>query len=365
MNHNNSKALFLSIFMMFLMISAHGQNRYLHLTGSIENEEKVSADLVITGEKIYGFIQNHFTREAPLRVTGSLLDGGIINLIDKTTDIEFITATMSENDLITGKWKDFAGEERPFEMSVIYPEGSHKFGVTAVSSMQSLIDSPDSPMAVFESCILTPSNSLNKAFNDSFMTLVYKDLFKSNNASDPNVMLKSHESAFFDQYRVNNTDINTKENYQYLNWEKRKILSVVFNESDLVSLNFQDYTYTGGTSGLEMNKYLVFDFTKGNKIGIYDILQKEKENTLSELIKSEICRKLNIDPSGQLTDNGFFSNDVFVTSNFCLTSYGIVFHYNTYELAGQETGPLSVYLPFNNLTEVLISEGITARIVVK
>jgi hypothetical protein len=362
MTNNFRIATVFSALMFLIALQSLGQDRYLHLRGSIESEEKVSADLVITGEKIHGFIQNHFTHEAPRRVTGSLLDGGIINLIDKTTDIEFITARMSENDLITGKWKDFAGEERPFEMSVMYPEGSRKFGVNAISSMQSLIDSPDSPMAAFESCIFIPSNSVNKAFDDSFMTMVYKDLFKSNNANDPNVMLKSHESAFFDQYRVNNTDINTKENYQFLNWEKRKILSVVFNESDLVSLNFQDYTYTGGASGLEMNRYLVFDFTKGAKIGIFDIIQKEKETVLVDLIKAEISRKLNIDSSGLLTDYGFFSNDVFVTSNFCLTSYGIVFHYNTYELAGQETGPLSVYLPFNNLTEVLIKEGIIERI---
>lgn len=362
MNHKKSKVLFLSIFMTLFMISAYGQNRYLHLTGSIESEEKVSADLVIAGEKVYGFIQNHFTREAPVGVSGSLLEGGIINLIDKTTDNELIAATMTENGLITGKWKNNSGEERPFEMTVENADENVQFNVSAVSSMQSLVETPDSPIAVFESSVLSSSNPQNKSVHENFMTLIYKELYKSSDITDPMVMLKSHENTFFEQYRMSNTDINTKENYQFLNWEKRKILSVVFNESDLVSLNFQDYTYTGGASGLEMNRYLVFDFAKGTKIGIFDIVQNEKENTLSELIKSEISRKLNIDPSGQLTDYGFFSNDVFVTSNFCLTSYGIVFHYNTYELAGQETGPLSVYLPFNYLMEVLIKEGIIERI---
>lgn len=351
-----------SVLMFLIALQSLGQNRYLHLRGSIESEEKVSADLVIAGEKVYGFIQNHFNREAPVGVSGSLLEGGIINLIDKTTDNELIAATMTENGLITGKWKNNSGEERPFEMTVVNADENVQFNVSAVSSMQSLVETPDSPIAVFESSVLSPSNPQNKSVHENFMTLIYKELYKSSDITDPMVMLKSHENTFFEQYRMSNTDINTKENYQFLNWEKRKILSVVFNESDLVSLNFQDYTYTGGASGLEMNRYLVFDFTKGTKIGIFDIVQNEKENTLSELIKSEISRKLNIDPSGQLTDYGFFSNDVFVTSNFCLTSYGIVFHYNTYELAGQETGPLSVYLPFNNLMEVLIKEGIIERI---
>lgn len=351
-----------SVLMFLIALQSLGQNRYLHLRGSIESEEKVSADLVIAGEKVYGFIQNHFTREAPVGVSGSLLEGGIINLIDKTTDNELIAATMTENGLITGKWKNNSGEERPFEMTVVNADENVQFNVSAVSSMQSLVETPDSPIAVFESSVLSPSNPQNKSVHENFMTLIYKEFYKSSDITDPMVLLKSHENTFFEKYRMSNTDINTKENYQFLNWEKRRILSIVLNESDLVGFNFRDYTYTGGTSGLEINKYLVFDFSKGSRVSIYDIVQKEKEAELKNLIRAELCRNLSIDPSDLLTNHGFFDNDVYVTANFTLTYYGIVFQYNTYELAGQETGPVSVFLSFDNLKEVILREGIIERI---
>ena len=148
-----------------------------------------------------------------------------------------------------------------------------------------------------------------------------------------------------------------------LNWEKRKVTSVVYNVLDIVSLHYQDYTYTGGGAALEITRYLVFDFSSGKQIKLSDLIPSENQPKLSQKIKEAICRKFELDPSARLTDNGFFSDEVFVPENFYLTGYGIGFHYNTYELAGQETGPVSVFLSFDKINGLVAQSELFKRLI--
>ncbi|MBW6491547.1 MAG: DUF3298 and DUF4163 domain-containing protein [Lentimicrobium sp.] len=344
------------------MTCAQDQNKYVHLLGYIDSEEKVSADLIFAGQKVYGFIHNHFTGDIPLELSGTLLEDGKIVLAEVHTDETIIEAKLLDEVTLSGTWKNETGELRPFEMSVRFLEGSRQFRVTAVSSLQPLYDQPDSPVAVYESVILSASGDTDKTSAEKLMTMIYKDLFRLSTQTDALIMLKDQETKFFEQYRSNNLDINTKENYQYLNWEKRKLLSVIYNDKDLLSLKLHDYAYTGGTSGLSISRYLVYDFVTGKKIAPSNLFLPESESRLSKLIRSSICSKLNIDPDFSLSDYGFFSNEIPVSQNFFITSSGVGFHYNTYELAGQETGPLSVFISFEQIKELVNPESQILRV---
>lgn len=345
-----------SVFLMVFsagMAIAQEQDKYLHLSGHIDSEEQLSADLIIAGGKVFGNIHNHFTGDPPFEVSGTLDENGNLVLAEASTDHTVIDAKLLKEETITGTWKNEAGESRPFELFVSFSESSRRFRVASVSSLQPLSEQADSPVAAFESVILSPSGDTDKANAEKLMAYITKDMFKINLQTDPLIMLKNQESVFFEQYRTNNKDISAKENYQYLNWQKRKLLSVIYNDKDLVSLKLQDYAYTGGTSGLNISRYLVYDFIGAKKITPSDLFNAESEKKLSGLIRSSICSKLNIDPGMLLTDFGFFSDEIPVSSNFYISSTGLGFHYNTYEIAGQETGPLSVFLSIEQIKELL------------
>lgn len=357
------KILTLFAFLTFYAFSTLvAQEKYVHLMGSTEKNLAVSVDLIINGQKASGFL--HTGLESPIAVNGELIDSDSLVLYRELTDKILITYRLDANGKITGKWSD-ENDSQTIELSESYPEGTQQFMVSAVSSVQPLVDATDSPIAVFNSCIVIPEKSLNKNIADKFQALLYSNFFRTSTVLDSKTMLQNEQSAYFDQYRSKNIDINSPENYPMLNWEKRKVTSIVYNASDIVSLQYQDYTYTGGSAALEISRYLVFDFSSDNQIKLQDLIPEENQSKVSKKIKEAICLNLNLDTSTNLKNNGFFSNEVFVSDNFYLTGYGIGFHYNTYELAGQETGPISVFLPFDSLQGLLSESDIFERITAK
>ena len=354
--------LLFHLFISFVSPSVYGQDRYLHLTGSFENGDPVSADFILAGQKISGFLHNGFPD--PVAVYGEVLSGDSLQLSVKFSDKPLIVATLSMDGQMTGTWT-VNGVSRSFQLSETYLPGSQKFQMQSVSSIQPLTDAPGSPFAVFESTAVIPEESMGKAIADKFQSLIYTTLFRAKTAVDFKTMLQNEQSAFFDQYRSKNIDINTKENYPLLNWEKRKLMDVVFNASDIVSLQFEDYTYTGGTAALQITRYLVVDASNGKQIQLSDLISEENQAELGKRLRNEICQNLHMQTTVQLTDYGFFTDEVFASGNFYITSTGIGFHYNTYELAGQETGAVSVFLSFDKLKGLLGESDIIKRVASK
>jgi hypothetical protein len=338
------------------------QEKYMHFMGSSEKGQAISLDLTIIDQKVSGFL--HTALNSPIAIKGALMNEDSLILYQLMPEKPLIAASLNAEGEMKGDWAD-ESNGHPIELSESYPSGTHRFQALAVSSIQPLVDAPDSPFAVFESSVIIPDETMDKGISDKFQSLLHSTLFRAKTAVDPKTMLQNEQSAYFDQYRSKNIDINSKENYPLLNWEKRKLMTVVFNAADLASLQFQDYTYTGGGAALEISRYLVFDVGSGRQIKLPDLVQTENMVKLSQKIREAICRNLNLDTSANLKNNGFFSNEVFVSENFYLTGYGIGFHYNTYELAGQETGPVSVFLSFDSVEDLLGESNIYQRVASK
>lgn len=363
----NSKNFIMRISIAFLLFnllilaispSAYGQDCYLHLTGSSKNNPTVSADLIITGQKVSGFFHPGIT--APIAVKGELINQDSLVLYQHSSDKVLITAKLYADGKMSGKWLD-GNNAKTLELTESYPAGTQKLKVLEVSSIQPLVEAVDSPFAVFESTVIIPEESMDKAKAEKFKSLVLTNLFRAKSAVDFKTLLQNEKSAYFDQYRSKNIDINTKENYPLLNWEKRKLMDVVFNTSDIISLHFEDYTYTGGSAALQITRYLVIDASNGAQIQLSDLIAKDNQTELGKRIRDEMCTSLHLESSALLTDHGFFSDEVAASNNFYITASGIGFHYNTYELANQETGPVSVFLSFEKLDGLLVHSDIAKR----
>ncbi len=341
-----------AILLMACFITAKAQDRYLHLKGNIDNEEAVTADFVIFGSKITGTVQNHFSAGAPVFLHGVISPEGLLELRDKTSDKIVISGSLSESEVLFGKWHH-DDEESPFEMSPQLPEGSRPFDVIAVSSIQPLTAQPGSPLASYESTFLSLPGNKYGILRDQLTGLVFRELFRSEPAGEPVAMLKNNESAFFSQYQTSNAGIDIEDNYRFLNWEKSRLLTVVYNGNNVISLYMRDYAYTGGDSGLEMGRFLVFDALEGKKVSFTDIFMPEASASLAALLRNAVCSKTGIDPTADLTGYGYFSNEIPAPQHFALTAYGILCHYNIYEIAGPETGAINIFLPYRQLQPLL------------
>jgi hypothetical protein len=254
-------------------------------------------------------------------------------------------------------WEKTGSKDKyPFTLNEEYSGGSIPYKLYSVRSKTSLTGAKDSPMALFESSVLLPPDTMNRKVAQGLTKLMNARFFGSDSLREPQALFKELETRFFNHYKTNNSDINTAENYQYLNWEKRKNTLVMFNEQYITTFQFNDYAYTGGSFGLNITKYLVFDVRTGRDMKLADIFAPGYYDKLGSMITNRIKEHINIGKDDLLSSYGFFIDLIEPTENFYINTTGIGFHYNTYEIAGTEAGPQDVFIPFSDVKQLLTNQ---------
>ncbi len=136
-------------------------------------------------------------------------------------------------------------------------------------------------------------------------------------------------------------------------WEAKVSGIVTFENSDLVTIALENYTYTGGAHGYFYKIFLSFDRKKGLEIepnelfGNLDGFQQLAESKFREAY--EVAADVNINATGFMFDNDTFH----LPENFGFTAEGIELHYNQYEAASYADGPLVVMISFTEANPFL------------
>jgi hypothetical protein len=325
------------------------------MKGTIGTNEPVTADLVISENRVEGFYNNNnHGQRISIAISGELQNDGSIVMNDKVSDKLIFTGQLSKGNQISGMWeKNGSKDKYPFTLNEEYSGGSIPYKLYSVRSKTSLTGAKDSPVALFESSVLLPPDTMNRKVALVLNNVMYSRFFGSEKVQEPKILFKELETRFFNHYQTNNADINTAENYQYLNWEKRKNMLVMFNEQYITTFQFNDYAYTGGSFGLNITKYLVFDVRTGREMKLADIFAPGFYDKLGSMITNRIKDQLSIGKDDLLSSNGFFTDLVDPTENFYINTTGIGFHYNTYEIAGTEAGPQDIFIPFSEVKHLL------------
>ena len=73
-------------------------------------------------------------------------------------------------------------------------------------------------------------------------------------------------------------------------------------------------------------------------------------------------QKCQVNEPNSLLEKGFFTiEDIVPNNNFFLDEEGIHYAYNQYEIAPYAMGVISVTVPYTDLEDILIPEGIVSR----
>lgn len=111
-------------------------------------------------------------------------------------------------------------------------------------------------------------------------------------------------------------------------------------------------TYLGGAHGMEVTEYHTYSLTDGYELGYKELFREDRLEDLQIAIHKKICEKYETEES-DLSDAGFFSDPIAVTDNFRLTSEGLTFHYNPYEVGCYALGSVTVEFDWEELAEFL------------
>ena len=127
---------------------------------------------------------------------------------------------------------------------------------------------------------------------------------------------------------------------------------VSYTSRSFISLALNSSSYTGGTHPNTNINYINID-ESGERITSLDYFFNSREK-ITDLAEKQFRAQHNLQPDQSLSEKGFlFENDEFsLPDNFGFTSSGVVFYYNSYEIAPYAEGPTALIIPFYKLKSI-------------
>jgi hypothetical protein len=120
----------------------------------------------------------------------------------------------------------------------------------------------------------------------------------------------------------------------------------------LVVCRSREY-YLGGAHGMREKQYFLFDTVKGKQIGLDELIRKNAHMTLRYLMAAKLREHAGLEKTASLSQGGFFTDLPEIPENFFLTSDGLGFHWDPYEIAPYVTGPVAIVIPYDELMDAL------------
>ncbi len=354
--------------LLFIATMAVAQNNskaaYHRMEGSIGNDIEVTANFIRLFDKVEGNYQYKFKENDAttffgkmLEVEGKVFKNDSLYLKEYGADDASFLGVWNDKSY-KGQWK-VPGEDNDY-MEVLlkeyYPHGSLPFKVYYLNSEEKLMDGVNnSPTATLELTFVYPKdNSLSPGVLDSVKQIINKgffgDHFKQNR---PEIMLQSYEKEYYQNYKSTNLEAYKEMGGASFSWSSVNAMSVLFNSSYLLCVEYQRYAFTGGAHGITNNAYDIIDLKNGRVLTYNDIFIKGADSALSALLTHKMLKKYKTKDEADLKTLGFFVNKISPNQNVYVTGNGIGFKYASYEIAPYSYGMPEVFLPFNECKDLI------------
>jgi len=130
------------------------------------------------------------------------------------------------------------------------------------------------------------------------------------------------------------------------------VSSVAFSPRFIV-YQIMSSMYEGGAHGLTVSTFLNYDFVKGRVIDFDSAFLPESSEALLNAVKEKLMSDNGVESLKELDAKGFFTDQLFLSRNFYLQGYNVVFHYQPYDIAPYSTGAVDVSIPFYVISDYL------------
>lgn len=120
---------------------------------------------------------------------------------------------------------------------------------------------------------------------------------------------------------------------------------LLYKDSEIMSYEINSYIYSGGAHGNSSVNYFVFDLKTGKRLAERDIFKENYEKKIIEILlkklENEECYK------------NFYFDALRPNNNFFIDQQGITYFFNSYEIASFACGFYKVFIPFEEISEIL------------
>lgn len=145
----------------------------------------------------------------------------------------------------------------------------------------------------------------------------------------------------------------------WLSYEELCTGRMLYNQEDVLSYQFQSYSFTGGAHGNTKVANGVFDYKTMCQLCVADLFASESVPDVSALLREELVRQYECQSMEELTKKRlFFAPDsIAINENFYVDDQGVTWMYDPYDIAPYSTGVVSVTLSWDSLLPYFIPES--------
>jgi len=128
---------------------------------------------------------------------------------------------------------------------------------------------------------------------------------------------------------------------------------IIFNTPEVTTIDIAEFAYTGGAHPNSRRRLVSFDVATGQHLGVEDLTTDI--DTITAMVERQLRIDRGLGADADLEAAGFWFPDEGFTlpDNLGITSDGVVFHWDAYEIAPYSMGPTDVIVPAGELAEFI------------
>ena len=198
---------------------------------------------------------------------------------------------------------------------------------------------------------------VKEKINKSIADLFSQDILGGTKSNDFEMMMK----GFIEEYE----SIITEFPESLQSWFIERTGEVKLNKENIFSIDYMEYSYTGGAHPNTYVTFKNFNLSNGDEIGLDEIISADKQNELTKIAEAEFRKIKELTPEADLGQAGFwFENDKFyLNDNFLITDTSLVFYYNNYEITAYAFGPTELEILYTKIKILFNENSLLANLV--
>ncbi|PSJ73881.1 DUF3298/DUF4163 domain-containing protein [Sphingobacteriales bacterium UPWRP_1] len=138
-----------------------------------------------------------------------------------------------------------------------------------------------------------------------------------------------------------------------MSWEHEVMTNIYHNANNLLSIGFSTYSFTGGAHPNHAEAFYNFNLLTGKQVELSDIFSAGYEKRLTMLAEQKLRKLYAIGAKTPLTEAGFFEDKFALNDNFSVSTTGIAFLFNPYEIAPYAMGEQLITIPWAEIKDML------------
>jgi hypothetical protein len=141
----------------------------------------------------------------------------------------------------------------------------------------------------------------------------------------------------------------------FQSWFIERTSEVKLNKGNIFSIDFMEYSYTGGAHANTVVVFKNYNLSDGEEITLDEIIWPDKQAELTKVGETEFRELKELTAEADLGQAGFWfeNNEFFLNDNFLITDSSLVFYYNNYEITAFAFGPTELIIPFSKIKSLV------------